>query len=178
MNLKRLTISACAFAAIGLLACTGNPGTVPPAPTPPAPTAVGAASTATAGAAQAQPTATTAAAAQPSATTAASAQPTQTAASGGGAGNADTGKILVSSKGCIACHTIQSIPAARGTIGPDLSTIASRDKLSVGNLSFNDADLRKWLTNPPGVKADTLMPNLGLAAGEVDNLIAYLKTLK
>ena len=34
------------------------------------------------------------------------------------------------------------------------------------------------LQNPPAVKPDTQMPNLGLNASEIDSLVAYLQTLK
>ena len=95
-----------------------------------------------------------------------------------GSGNPDIGKALISSKGCIACHTIQSIPTARGTIGPALDGVASREKIAGGNLSFNDADLRRWLTDPPAVKQDTVMPNLGLTDAEMTDIIAFLKTLE
>ncbi len=163
MNLKSLTLSVCAFSAIGLLACMGNPGNVPSAPTPPAPTTVkGATATATI------------AAQQPGTTPTAAAQPTQPA---GGGGNAAEGTTLFTAKGCIACHTIQSIPAARGTIGPELTKVGANSQIA-GTLPMNDDNLKKWLKDPPAVKPGTVMPNLSLSDQEINSLVAFLKTLQ
>src|SRR4051794_2372861 len=49
-----------------------------------------------------------------------------TTASGGASGNADSGKALFASKGCITCHTLSAVPGANGTIGPNLNGIASK----------------------------------------------------
>lgn len=94
------------------------------------------------------------------------------------AGDPQKGKELITSKGCIACHIIQGVPGAVGTVGPDLSKVASAQTIAGGKLTPTEDNLKKWLKNPPGVKSDTLMPNLGLTDTEVSNLVAYLLTLK
>jgi len=38
--------------------------------------------------------------------------------------------------------------------------------------------LRRWLQNPLAVKSDARMPNLGLAAPQIDDLVAFLGTRK
>lgn len=169
MDLKRLTLSVCAFTAIGLLACASNPGNVPTAPTAPAatatrgtaPTATTAAQTATTPTAQAQATQPTTQATQPA----------------GGGGNVAEGTALFTSKGCIACHTVQSIPAARGTIGPELTKVSTNSQVA-GTLPMSEQSIKTWLANPPGVKPGTAMPNLGLSPQEINNLTAFLLTLK
>ena len=105
-----------------------------------------------------------------------------TQSSGGGSTvSADRGKQLVTEKGCIACHVIKSVPGAVGTIGPALDGVgdpAARPKIAGGLLDNTPDNLKKWLANPPAIKPGTLMPNLSLSANEMDNLIAFLETLK
>lgn len=47
---------------------------------------------------------------------------------------------------------------------------------------LNETDLRAWLRNPPGEKpmaaADTGMPIFNLTEQQIDDLVAYLSTLK
>ena len=38
--------------------------------------------------------------------------------------------------------------------------------------------LTAWLSNPPGIKPGSFMPNLGLTEQEIDSLISWLETLK
>ncbi len=100
---------------------------------------------------------------------------------GGGAPGPERGKALITEKGCVACHAIKDVPGAVSTVGPALDGMgdaAKRPKIAGGVLDNNPANLRRWLQNPPLVKPGTQMPNLNLAAGEIDSLIAFLSTLK
>jgi cytochrome c2 len=45
-------------------------------------------------------------------------------------------------------------------------------------LATSDGNLRRWLENPPAVKAGSKMPDLGLSAEEIERLIAFLNTLE
>jgi len=73
---------------------------------------------------------------------------------------------LFLAKGCVMCHVHQAVPESAQvslSIGPDLSQY------------HNSPDfLRSWLANPSGVRPSTGMPDLGLSAGEIDALIAFL----
>ena len=103
------------------------------------------------------------------------------AATSGGAAGPERGKALVTEKGCVACHFIKDVPGAVGTIGPALDGVgdpAKRAKIADNRLDNTPANLRRWLQNPPAVKPGTTMPNLSLAAGELDSLVAFLGTLK
>lgn len=101
--------------------------------------------------------------------------------SGAGPGSPEAGKQLVTSKGCIACHTIQQIPEARGTVGPVLDGVGDpndRPKIAGGTLDNTPENLRRWLSDPPAAKPGTVMPNLGLTRQEIGHLVAFLQTLK
>jgi cytochrome c1 len=38
--------------------------------------------------------------------------------------------------------------------------------------------MAKWITDPPGRKPGSLMPNLGLTKDQVNVLVTYLQSLK
>lgn len=102
-------------------------------------------------------------------------------ATGGGPATPERGKALVTEKGCVACHIIKDVPGAVGTIGPALDGVgdpAKRAKIADNRMDNTPANMRRWLQNPPAIKPGTQMPNLGLAAGELDSLVAFLSTLK
>lgn len=101
---------------------------------------------------------------------------------------AAAGLAVYQAKGCTQCHTLDygndpatNIVAAENFNGPNLTHFNSRDVfagayLPYEGLSREDA-LREWLANPPKTKPGSFMPNLGLTAQEIDDLIAWLETL-
>lgn len=102
-------------------------------------------------------------------------------ASGAGPGSPEAGKQLVTSKGCIACHTIQQVPEARGTVGPVLDGVGdpnARPTIAGGTLDNTAENLRRWLSDPPAAKPGTMMPNSSLTPQEISHLVAFLQTLK
>jgi cytochrome c oxidase subunit 2 len=114
--------------------------------------------------------------------TGANAKPTVAAAVGGAAvtGDANAGKTLFQSKGCIACHTAAGVQGANGTIGPNLNGIgdaAKRPKLADGAANTPE-HIKEWLKDPQKLKPGTMMPNLQLSDKEIDDLTALLLTLK
>lgn len=86
------------------------------------------------------------------------------------------GARLFAQGACIACHTIRGI--SEGTLGPDLTHLASRQTLAAGTLENTPENLARWLRNPQAVKPGAKMPNLGLSEGEIRALVAYLESLK
>jgi cytochrome c oxidase subunit 2 len=91
--------------------------------------------------------------------------------------DAARGAELFTSKPCAGCHTIQGTPA-QGQVGPNLTHVASRQSFAGSMFELNDENLRAWLHDPPGVKPGSKMPNLQLSDDEVNNLVAYLQTLR
>lgn len=83
---------------------------------------------------------------------------------------------------CATCHTVRGLETegfqATGTIGPDLTHLASRETFAAALLDLNGENLRTWLQDPPAVKPGIGMPDLGLTAEEIDALVAYLLSLK
>lgn len=86
-------------------------------------------------------------------------------------------KQVIREKGCGACHFIPGVPNAYGTTGPSLKGLKDRPRIAAGRLENTPENLRRWLSNPKAVRPDTLMPNLGLSAEEMDAVIAFLTSL-
>ncbi|MBF0093311.1 MAG: sulfur oxidation c-type cytochrome SoxX [Alphaproteobacteria bacterium] len=105
-------------------------------------------------------------------------------------GNAENGRALVASRAggnCLACHAAP-IPeeSDHGRVGPDLRGVGSR---------FGAAELRLRVVDPKVLHPDTMMPAFFRAEGlnevaapfrgqtilsaqEVEDVVAYLMTLK
>lgn len=76
------------------------------------------------------------------------------------------GEALFRTKGCVTCHAYSGMDQPRdweASFGPDLTTYRN-----------DPAFLRRWLAEPSAVRADTKMPDLELAAPEIEALIAFL----
>jgi cytochrome c oxidase subunit 2 len=78
---------------------------------------------------------------------------------------------------CAKCHNIVGVDAY-GSIGPDLTHIASRRTIGAGTLLNNRGNLGGWISNAPAIKPGVLMPPNAMSASELQDLLAYLETLK
>jgi cytochrome c oxidase subunit II len=87
------------------------------------------------------------------------------------------GRELFQSVACINCHTVRGTPA-NGIFGPDLTHLMSRATLAAGVAKNTPENLRAWIANPDALKPGALMPAMKLSPGELDQLIAYLLTLR
>jgi len=89
------------------------------------------------------------------------------------------GKEVFLSQSCINCHRVRGTPA-RGTFGPDLTHLMSRDTLAAGMI-LNDGDgkkLREWIADPQRIKPGCLMPAFGLSESDLDRIVRYLRSLE
>ncbi|HEX3246785.1 MAG TPA: c-type cytochrome [Chloroflexota bacterium] len=94
-----------------------------------------------------------------------------------GAGDPQSGRTLLIEKGCGACHTVRGVPEATGSIGPNLTGVASRPKIA-DTLPNTPENMKRWIMNPSVVKPGTMMPPLGLSDKEASDLVSFLETLK
>ncbi len=77
---------------------------------------------------------------------------------------------------CIACHSISGTEAY-GTVGPDLTHVASR-RIIAASSSVTPGHLAGWVANPQSVKPGTQMPANALAPEDLNALVAYLGSLR
>ncbi|HBV65570.1 MAG TPA: cytochrome c oxidase subunit II [Rhodopirellula sp.] len=78
---------------------------------------------------------------------------------------------------CSQCHAIAGTGADR-SIAPDLTHLASRSELAAGVLSNTPENLRSWLKNPAAFKPGCKMPDFKLTDQQLDDLVAFLETLR
>lgn len=82
---------------------------------------------------------------------------------------------------CVGCHLIQGTDAV-GNIGPNLTHLASRSMFAGAMLELNEENLLKWVADAPSVKPGSRMPSgvkdMGLSQQDVQDIVAYLLTLK
>jgi cytochrome c oxidase subunit 2 len=87
------------------------------------------------------------------------------------------GYNFVVTRNCAACHSIGGTPA-NGTVGPDLTHLASRRSIAAGTLPMTTGNLYGWVEDPQSVKPGNRMPTIGLEPGQLHAVVAYLETLK
>ncbi len=88
-----------------------------------------------------------------------------------------TGQRVFLSSACVYCHTIRGTSAV-GTLGPDLTHLASRQTIAAGMLPNTPGNLAGWIVNSQAIKPGNLMPPMELDAGQVQALLAYLQSLE
>jgi cytochrome c oxidase subunit 2 len=87
------------------------------------------------------------------------------------------GRRVFETQVCINCHTISGT-AGTGRFGPDLTHLMSRDTLASGAIDNTPANLRQWIKSPDTFKRGALMPAMQLNDDQLDEITAYLETLK
>ena len=90
---------------------------------------------------------------------------------------ASKGENLYETRTCGNCHALVGIPK-ESRIGPDLGHVASRRTLAANLVDNTPENLAAWLSDPQSLKPGTLMPNFQFTNEEVQQLVAYLETLK
>jgi cytochrome c oxidase subunit 2 len=78
---------------------------------------------------------------------------------------------------CVLCHTVRGSPAS-ARVGPDLTHLASRSTIAAGMLSNNNGNLGGWISNPQSMKPGCRMPPNQMSGTELQDLLAYLETLR
>jgi cytochrome c oxidase subunit 2 len=86
------------------------------------------------------------------------------------------GYAVVTSRHCAGCHAITGTPAY-GTVGPDLTRVASRATLAAGELPNARNWLERWIADPQGIKPGNRMPRIDLSPADRAAAVAYLETL-
>lgn len=87
------------------------------------------------------------------------------------------GREVFLSLSCVNCHAISGT-SSKGTFGPDLSHLMSRDTLGSGMIPNGIPNLRNWIRDPQAIKPGNLMPNMQLNDKELDQVVNYLASLK
>jgi cytochrome c oxidase subunit II len=90
---------------------------------------------------------------------------------------AQRGEAAFMQNACASCHTIAGTPA-QGTIGPNLTHLASRQTLAALTLENNRRELGRWIREPQSIKPGARMPGLQLGNSTFRAIAAYLAGLR
>lgn len=78
---------------------------------------------------------------------------------------------------CSSCHMIRGTPA-HGTVGPDLTHLASRTTLAGVTIPNRKGYLGGWIVDSQSIKPGNQMPDINLTGRQLQALLAYLEELK
>jgi cytochrome c oxidase subunit II len=87
------------------------------------------------------------------------------------------GREVFESNSCVSCHAVKGT-SAQGTFGPDLTHLMSRQTLGSGAATNTPEHLKIWVRDPGRIKPGVLMPAMNLTEHELDDLVAWIVTLK
>jgi cytochrome c oxidase subunit II len=87
------------------------------------------------------------------------------------------GKRELLEAACASCHTIRGTPA-QGTVGPDLTHLASRAYLAAATIPNRHGYLSSWIDDPQSIKPGNRMPALDLGGARLRAIVAYLAGLE
>jgi cytochrome c oxidase subunit 2 len=84
---------------------------------------------------------------------------------------------------CTACHAVAGLESANGQPAlangaPNLTHLMSRECFRGCTLDVDEENLRRWVADPRSIEAGSFMPDYGLSADEVDQVVAFLMTLE
>lgn len=78
---------------------------------------------------------------------------------------------------CALCHAVRGTLAA-SHYGPDLTHLMSRQLIASGALANTRGNLAGWVDAPQRIKPGALMPDQKLTGQQLNDVVAYLETLK
>lgn len=87
------------------------------------------------------------------------------------------GRQTFLSLNCINCHTVRGTPA-QGKFGPDLTHLMSRQTIASGMIPNSAQNVKNWVSDPQSIKPGNLMPDMQLDDKQLDQVTAYLTSLK
>jgi len=91
--------------------------------------------------------------------------------------NVAAGRHVFETQACMNCHSIAGT-VATGRFGPDLTHLMSRATLASGAMDNTKENLREWIRRPDTFKTGVLMPAMQLNDQQLDQVTAYLSTLR
>jgi len=87
------------------------------------------------------------------------------------------GRDVFLNNDCARCHAVRGTPA-NGSLGPDLTHLASRQTIAAGTLVNDAKNLSAWIADPPAHKPGVMMPATRLSPPDLQALVTWLGTLK
>ncbi|MBV8763873.1 MAG: cytochrome c oxidase subunit II [Hyphomicrobiales bacterium] len=89
----------------------------------------------------------------------------------------ERGRGVFTEKACAACHTVRGTSAS-GSLGPDLTHVASRRYIAAGLLESTRGSFAAWIADPETLKPGSNMPNVPLTSDDLRDVSAFMASLK
>jgi cytochrome c oxidase subunit II len=89
----------------------------------------------------------------------------------------EAGRGFFTSQACGACHRVRGTSTA-GTLGPDLTHVASRQTIAAGLLPTTRGSLAAWIADPQTIKPGNNMPMVPMTPDQLRAVSAWLAELK
>jgi len=89
----------------------------------------------------------------------------------------EQGQQVLLGSACVYCHSIAGTNAT-GEVGPDLTHLASRRALAAATIPNTRGYLAGWILDPQHVKPGNKMPGFDLRGSRLQDLLAYLESLR
>ena len=90
--------------------------------------------------------------------------------------NVEEGRRAFAANSCGSCHRIEGT-TSNGIFGPDLTHFMSRQTLGAGVAPNDERNLHSWLRDPQVLKPGCDMPDMKLSKRQIEQIMAYLRTL-
>ncbi|MDQ1396737.1 MAG: cytochrome c oxidase subunit [Acidimicrobiaceae bacterium] len=87
------------------------------------------------------------------------------------------GQLVFTREACAGCHTVKGTQAT-GTYGPDLTTFGSRTSIGSVTVPNTPGNLAGWIADSQSIKPGNLMPPIALSSNDLNDIVAYLESLK
>jgi len=87
------------------------------------------------------------------------------------------GRQVMESNACVNCHVVRGTNA-NGRFGPDLTHLMSRGTIGAGAATNTLEHLKTWVEDPSVIKPGALMPAMNLRQEDLNDVVAYLATLR
>jgi cytochrome c oxidase subunit II len=87
------------------------------------------------------------------------------------------GQRIFETTACVNCHAVAGT-SAKGTFGPDLTHLMSRQTIASGAAENTIGNLIAWIYNPDVIKPGCKMPSMGLSTEQSAEVATYLATLR
>jgi len=87
------------------------------------------------------------------------------------------GEQVFLSQPCVSCHAVRGT-SAHGTVGPDLTLFGDRRTIGAGAVPNTPGYLGGWIVDSQGIKPGNKMPPIQLPAQDLQDLIAWLESMK
>jgi cytochrome c1 len=85
-----------------------------------------------------------------------------------------TDPSIYPTSGCGTCHTLPGVASGVFPFAPNLNNVTLRPTLAGDSIPASPENLKRWIMDPPAMKADAKMPKPNVTDRQAEDLAAFL----